>query len=146
MGTLLLPLSGCYVEQPAAYPGPAYPPSAAYDPNGDPGYGYNGAQPTIMEGGFAFPLVLLGGEWGYYDRDRHWHRAPEETRRRLQEGPQGEGPIHSNAAPGTSTRLQEARPLTGRPWQRPCGGRNRKSIAGTVPPDRAARSTPSRRR
>jgi hypothetical protein len=83
---VLLPLAGCYVTQPygyeqPAYPPPAYPPPGAYAPAPyPPPYGYSGDAPVVMEGGAAVPLVFLGGEWGYYDRDHRWNRAPAAAR------------------------------------------------------------------
>jgi hypothetical protein len=82
LASLLLPLIGCYGE-PAGpgygYGPPGYPPGPppqAYDPYGGgyPGYSYNGGAPVYLDAGVAMPLVLLGGEWGYYDHGRHWHR------------------------------------------------------------------------
>lgn len=100
LAVLLLPVGGCYVTpsdtgyaQPG-YPPPGYPnggyapdPYAAY-----PGYNYNDGAPTIVEGGAPVPLVLYGGEWGYYDSGRRWHRAPEGVSRDLQAhgGPGGD--------------------------------------------------------
>ena len=108
MVATLLPLGGCYVPQdsgygyaqpPGVYAQPGYPPGGyappgyappgyappGYDPYAGtyPGYSYNGGAPTIIEGGMTAPLVLFGGEWGYYDRDRHWHHAPDRVSRDL---------------------------------------------------------------
>jgi hypothetical protein len=110
----LLPLGGCYVPpqpvtnygygapgypppgyQPPGYPQPDYPPGGyaqpGYDPDGNvyPGYSFNDGAPVILEGGASMPLILFGGEWGYYDRDRHFHRAPDQVSRHLQERERG---------------------------------------------------------
>ena len=99
LAAFILPLSGCYVPP----SGPAYAPQPGY---GSPGYGYgapaygspgypppydpyssysydNGA-PAIVEGGVSVPLVLFGGQWGYYDHDRHFHRAPDNVGRDIE--------------------------------------------------------------
>ncbi len=110
LAAALLAFGGCsaltpnpeYGNQPAyptaSYPPPEYPPGvyppSPYDPNAAayPGYDYSGDAPTIIEEGAPVPLVLLGGEWGFYDHERHWHRAPDDVRRRFEEhrdaGPQ----------------------------------------------------------
>src|SRR3954468_21812178 len=76
---------------PPGYPPPDYPqPGYVPDAYGDavyPGYSYNNGVHTIVEGGMAMPLVLFGGDWGYYDRERHWHRAPDPVVRHLHEHP-----------------------------------------------------------
>ena len=112
----LLALGGCYVppqttdygSQPAyptaGYPPPQYPPGvyppAPYDPNAAyPGYDYSGGAPTIIEEGAPVPLVLLGGEWGYYDRERHWRRAPDDVRRRFEEHRDGRFEERRDAGP-----------------------------------------------
>lgn len=77
----------------AVMPNPyAQSPYTAY-----PGYSDNGGAPTIIEGGAVMPLVLFGGEWGYHDSERRWHRAPEGVSRHLEE--RGGGQFHPNAAP-----------------------------------------------
>jgi hypothetical protein len=106
LAALLLPLGGCYVE-PAGptygYGPPGYPPGPppTYDPYGVgyPGYSYNGGAPTYMDAGVAVPLVLFGGQWGYYDHDRHWHRAPDQVSHDLEGRRGGGGQFHSNGAP-----------------------------------------------
>ena len=87
---LFLPLSGCEVPPGGPYdygapeyPQPAYPLGTIPDDYGEPvypGFSYNDGAPVIIEGGMSMPLILLGGEWGYYDRVRHWHRAPDQCR------------------------------------------------------------------
>jgi hypothetical protein len=143
LAALLPMLNGCYIPpdnggygygQPGYPPGgygqpeyvqpgygqPAYDPYAAY-----PGYGeYNGV-PSMMESGVSVPLVLFGGEWGFYDSGRRWHRAPEGISRHMEErqrggggfhsneGPRGGGGFHSNEAPrggGFGQPRQEGRP------------------------------------
>jgi hypothetical protein len=105
---LILPLCGCYAAQPGvgyapqpaygygspAYVSPGYPP--AYDPYS--GYSYNDGAPEIIEGGVSIPLVLFGGQWGYYDRDRHFHRAPDNVRRDI-ESHRGYGNFRPNPGP-----------------------------------------------
>jgi hypothetical protein len=66
---------------PGAYPPPPYDPNAA----GYPGYDNGGGAPTYLYGGASVPLVLLGGAWGFYDSGHHWHRAPEDVSRHLEE-------------------------------------------------------------
>jgi hypothetical protein len=88
---LLLPLAGClpppgdagygapqYYGYPQGYP-PGYAPGGGY-----PGYSYNDGVPSIAEGGVSLPLVFFGGEWGYYDHERRWRRAPEHIERDLE--------------------------------------------------------------
>jgi hypothetical protein len=137
--SLMLPLAGCYVAPsdpeygyaqpgypsppsgypPPGYPPPAYPPGAyapaPYDPNAGtyaPGYGYNGGAPVIVEGGMAMPLVLFGGEWGYYDRDHHWHRAPEGVSRGFEAHRGDGGQFRPNAGPHAESYPQ---PRSGQP-------------------------------
>lgn len=149
--SLLLPLGGCYVTPPATgygYPPPGYPPGsypppgyaqpgypppgypsggyppAPYDPYAAayPGYSYNDGAPTFLDGGIAVPLILFGGEWGYYDRDRHWHRAPEGVTHDLEaHRAAGGGQFHPNAALHADPNLQPrpgqtmAQPRPGQP-------------------------------
>jgi hypothetical protein len=104
---LLLPLGGCYVDQPApgyGYAPPGYPPPPpppSYDPYAGayPGYGYNGGAPVYYDAGVAVPLVVFGGAWGYYDHDHHWHRAPEGISRDLEVRRAGGGPYPPGPAP-----------------------------------------------
>jgi hypothetical protein len=113
MVTLLLPLSGCYVPPadqgygyapaeyyPPGYPGGGYGP-APYQSAPDiyPGYSYNDGQPTYLDGGMAVPLVLFGGQWGYYDRERRWHHAPDRISRDLEAHRAGGGHFHTNSVP-----------------------------------------------
>jgi len=99
LATMLLPLAGCYVAQPApnygyaapgyaqpGYPPPGYPP-ASYGPYGNvyPGYSYNDGAPTLFVDGAVVPLILAGGGWGYYDAHRNWHRAPDAVSRHLEQ-------------------------------------------------------------
>jgi hypothetical protein len=112
---LLLPLTGCvapppqpvgygYYAQPGypgAYPQPGYP--GEYDQPGYvgayaqpdygyPGFAYNDGSPTLFVEGATVPLIFFGGGWGYYDRDRRWHRAPDRVEHNLsQRFPGGNG-------------------------------------------------------
>ncbi len=121
---MLLPLCGCYepaqdagygYSQPGypppgypppgypggSYPAPGYQPGLPYNPyaNAYPGYDYNGGEPTIIVGGVTAPLILFGGEWGYYDRERHWHRAPDAVYRDLNARRPAGAPFHPPAGP-----------------------------------------------
>jgi hypothetical protein len=58
---------------PAAYPAPRPAPSAGVYP----GYAYNNGTPSLLVGGTLFPLVMVGGAWGYWDGGHHWIRAPD---------------------------------------------------------------------
>jgi hypothetical protein len=107
LATLLLPLSGCYMAPTDAgygyaqpgYPTGGYAPSP-YDPYAAyPGYSENNGVPMIMEGGAAVPLVLYGGEWGFYDSGRHWQRAPEGVSRHMEERRATGGQFHPNSGP-----------------------------------------------
>lgn len=131
LAALLPMLSGCYIPpdnggygyaQPGYPPGgygqpeyaqpgygqPAYDPYAAY-----PGYSeYNGV-PSLMESGAPVPLVLFGGEWGYRDSERRWHRAPEGISRHMEERQRGGGEFHRDEGPrggGFGQPRQEGRP------------------------------------
>lgn len=66
-----------------AYPQPGYPPPDANPYTAYPGYSYNDGAPVFIEDGAPMPLIFFGGEWGYYDHDRRWHRAPEGVSRDL---------------------------------------------------------------
>jgi hypothetical protein len=111
LAALFLPLSGCYVPQQGpgyapqpdygaagygtpAYASPGYPPG--YDPYSS--YNYDNGAPMIVEGGVSVPLVLFGGEWGYYDHDRHFHRAPDNVRRDI-ESHRASGNFRPNPGP-----------------------------------------------
>ena len=105
LAALLLPLAGCYVppggeygyaqpgyEQPG-YGQPAYG-QPAYDDQSDvyPGYSYNDGSPTIIVEGAPMPLIFFGGAWGYHDRYRQFHRAPDPVWRQLErQHPRGYG-------------------------------------------------------
>lgn len=140
IAAVFLPLAGCYAppagpgygySQPAypqpGYPGPEYPtgytadgyaaPGYAPGPYESdagiyPGYSYNGGQPTYIDGGIAMPLVLFGGEWGYYDHERHWHHAPDRISRDLETRHAGGGQFRSNANPQGEPNFQ---PRPGQP-------------------------------
>lgn len=149
LAAVILPLSGCYVPP----SGPAYAPQPGY---GSPGYGYgygapaygspgydpyssysyDNGEPAIVEGGVSVPLVLFGGEWGYYDHDRHFHRAPDsvsrdiENRRAFGNGRPIPGsfnpgpPGGEDSSPGTASRTVRQRSiladrLLDNPWDNP---------------------------
>lgn len=67
---------------PPGYPPPGYPPPgyvvASPDPYGAiyPGFAYNGGAPTLLVAGLVYPLILVGGVWGYWGPGHHWFRAP----------------------------------------------------------------------
>ena len=92
---ILLPLAGCvpppggpgygYGGYPQPYQGGGSAPPVYGDPNaGYSGYAYNDGAPYIVEEGVTLPLIFFGGAWGYYDRERHFRRAPEHVYRELQ--------------------------------------------------------------
>jgi hypothetical protein len=145
LATLLLPLGGCYATPapgygfvppgypPGEYAQPGYPPggyaqpgypSGGYAPPPSdpyaayPGYGGGDGPPTYIEGGVAVPLVLYGGEWGFYDSGRHWHRAPEGYSHHLQERRDAGGEFHPSSVQPNEFHPQ---PGTGRPGERPAG-------------------------
>ena len=117
LAAALLALGGCYAPPqnaeygaqpaypPAGYPPQQYPPGVyppgPYDPNAAayPGYDYSSGAPTIIAEGVPVPRVLLGGEWGFYDHERHWHRAPDDARRRFEEHRDGRFEEHRDARP-----------------------------------------------
>ncbi len=107
LAPLLVPLAGCYMpagdygygaaQQPYGYAQP-YP--QPYDPYAAaPGYSYNDGAPVIVEGGASVPLVFFGGEWGFYDRERRWHRAPEHAYRDLERRRESGAHFHPDAMP-----------------------------------------------
>jgi hypothetical protein len=145
LAALFLPLCGCYVPpQPApaygyaasGYPAPEYEqPGYAPDPygvQGDPGYGY-GAAPTIIEGGAAVPLVLFGSEWGYYDHERHWHRAPDQYQHQGWAGHPGGPPPHFEGHPPPHYEGRPPQAFEGRPPQA-YQGRPPQAYEGHPPP------------
>jgi hypothetical protein len=127
LASLLLPLGGCYVapagagyeNAPPGYPPAGYSPPP-YDPYASayPGYSYNGGSPTFLEGGVAVPLVLFGGEWGYYDHGRHWHRAPEGVSRNLEAHRAGAN-MAPRPEPGHQQRPGQPGPAAYRPAEGP---------------------------
>jgi hypothetical protein len=139
IAAVLLPLTGCYAPPgdpgygyaqpaypPAGYPGPEYPPGyaaggyapAPYESDAGiyPGYSYNGGQPTYIDGGIAVPLVLFGGEWGYYDHERHFHHAPDRISRDLEtRHAGGGGQFRPNAGPRGEPNFQPRQVQPGGP-------------------------------
>jgi hypothetical protein len=151
LAAVILPLSGCYVPP----SGPAYAPQPGY---GSPGYGYgygapaygspgydpyssysyDNGEPAVIDGGVSVPLVLFGGEWGYYDHDRHFHRAPDgvsrdiENRRAFGNGrpvpgsfnpgpPGGGGQQPWHGQPNGSAAFHPGGPPPGQPLGQPPG-------------------------
>ena len=136
LAAILLPVGGCYLppatpeygyaqpgyaapgyDQPGyeqqGYEQPAYP-QGAYDPYaGYPGYSYNNGAPVIVESGVPTPLVFFGGEWGFYDHDRHWHRAPDHVSRDLDSRRGGGGPPNPGPRPDS---FHDGRPPGGDPY------------------------------
>jgi hypothetical protein len=134
LATLLLPLSGCYMPPTDAgygyaqpgYPAGGYAPSP-YDPYaGYPGYSESNGTPMYMDGGAPVPLVLYGGEWGFYDSGRHWHRAPEGVSRHMEERRSAGGQFHDN--PGAHNE-SFSQPRSGQP-----GGQSGFHQAAAPPP------------
>jgi hypothetical protein len=68
---------------PPGYPPPGYPPPgypvAAPDPYAGiyPGFAYNNGAPTLLVAGVVYPLILVGGAWGYWGPSHVWFRAPD---------------------------------------------------------------------
>ena len=117
---LLLPLTGCVVPpQPVGYgygyAQPGYYPGAYPQPDyGYPGFAYNDGSPTLYVDGAIMPLIFFGGGWGYYDRERHFHRAPGGVEGHLnQRFPGGNG--YRPWAGGQGGRPEAFRPGGGRP-------------------------------
>ena len=113
---------------PPAYPPPAYPPAAyppaAYpvvqaDPYAGiyPGYAYNDGAPTLLVGGVVFPLILVGGAWGYWGPGHVWFRAPDAVFRHLEDRRRA-GVVFRVGAPMHAFHG----PVGGRPEGHPNGG------------------------
>ena len=103
---------------PAGYPAPGYAPPPGYPPpvyaapQPDPyaaiypGYTYNDGAPTLLVAGTVFPLILIGGAWGYWGPGHVWFRAPDavfrhlEDRRRAGVAFRVGGPAHAFGGPG----------------------------------------------
>jgi hypothetical protein len=104
MSGLLLPLAGCYVP-----PGQPYP------------YGYsadddNGAAPYTYYGGAQVPLIFHGGSWGFYDRDRQFHRTPPPAGRNAQtHRPEGGGGRTYHAPNASQPQFRSAAAPAARP-------------------------------
>jgi len=78
---MLLPLAGCYVPPGQPDPYGYVPPYAAYQADPDAGYVDNGGAPYMYYEGSRMPLIVVDGAWGFYDRDRRFHRAPDSDER-----------------------------------------------------------------
>jgi hypothetical protein len=128
---LLLSLGGCVVtpaEPGYGYGQPAYPGGEAYYDNSNvyPGYSYNSGSPSLFVEGSAMPLTYYQGGWGYWDRERHWHHAPDQVERSLQRH-------HAVPPPYAGGPRYEAPPPQRQDWHRSGGGRY-----GAPPPQPAA--------
>nr|WP_294503254.1 hypothetical protein [uncultured Rhodopila sp.] len=157
MAALLVPLAGCYVQpQPApaygyaapGYPAPGYQqPGYAPDPyavQAQPGYGYDGGAPVIVEGGAAVPLVLFGSEWGYYDHERHWHRAPDQYQHQGWGGHPGAPPPHYDGRPPQAYEGHPPPPGAGR-YGGPPPGRPPEAVRPAAAPNQPLRPAPQQR-
>ena len=97
---------------PPAYPAPAYPPPAyPVDPYANiyPGYAYNDGAPTLLVAGVVFPLIFVGGAWGYWDGGHHWVRAPDSVYRHL-EGRRAAGVVFHVGGPAHAFHGAPGRP------------------------------------
>nr|WP_294524835.1 hypothetical protein [uncultured Rhodopila sp.] len=147
LAALLVPLGGCYLPpQPApayGYAAPGYQqPEYAPDPYAapvDPGYGYDAGAPVIMEGGAAVPLVLFGSEWGYYDHERHWRRAPDQYQHQNWGGHPGAPPPHYEGRP---PQAYEQHPHDGGRYGGPPPGRPPEAVRPAAAPAQAPRPAP----
>jgi hypothetical protein len=89
---------------PPGYPPPGYPPAVYPVPQPDPyatiypGYAYNDGAPTLLVAGTVFPLILVGGAWGYWGPGHVWFRAPDAVFRHL-EGRRRAGVVFRVGAP-----------------------------------------------
>jgi hypothetical protein len=95
---------------PGYAPPPGYPPPAGYPPAGYPapqpdpyaaiypGYAYNDGAPTLLVAGTVFPLILVGGAWGYWGPGHVWFRAPDAVFHHL-EGRRAAGVVFRTAGP-----------------------------------------------
>ena len=146
---ILLPLAGCvpppggpgygYGGYPQPYQGGGYAPPVYGDPNaGYSGYAYNDGAPYIVEEGVTLPLIFFGGAWGYYDRERHFRRAPEHVYRELQSRhPGGSGAAHAAVLRRAAATCRSGRRATRAAHSAPrsAGGTSRAAAvsAGAVP-------------
>ena len=71
-----------------------------------PGYAYNDGAPTLLVGGVVFPLILVGGAWGYWGPGHVWFRAPDAVFRHLEDRRRAGvvfrvgAPMHAFGGPG----------------------------------------------
>jgi hypothetical protein len=137
MGMVLMPLGAAYAQVPVpgyAYPPPVYvapayaqpvymaPPVVVADPYAGiyPGYAYNNGAPTMLVGGVVFPLVFVGGAWGYWGPGHAWFRAPNAVFRHLEERRRAGvvfrvgGPMHAVGGPGRMAPREMGHPGGGR--------------------------------
>lgn len=92
------------VSPPPGYPPPGYPPPAYPVAQPDPyagiypGYAYNNGAPTLLVAGAVFPLIFVGGAWGYWGPGHQWFRAPDAVYRHL-EGRRAAGVVFHTGGP-----------------------------------------------
>lgn len=111
-----------YAYPPPGYPPPGYPPPG-YPPPGYappvypvdpyagiyPGYAFNDGAPTLLVAGVVFPLILVGGAWGYWDGGHRWIRAPDTVYRHL-EGRRAAGVVFRVGGPAHAFHGAPGRP------------------------------------
>ena len=135
LASLLLPLTGCYVQPGVGYgyggyqqPGYQAAPYG-YQEDAYPGYDYNGGSPHMAYEGSQMPLIFFGGLWGFNDRYGNFHRAPDGVQRHLESRhPQGSGARAfggQSAAPHFGGGQQQFAPPAHQGWQGGGGGQPR---------------------
>jgi hypothetical protein len=138
---LLASLGGCVVspaEPGYGYGQPAYPGGGAYyddSSNIYPGYAYNNGSPSLIVEGSAMPLTLYEGGWGYWDRGRHWHHAPDQVEHNLEHRHAGGRPPGPPPQAGHAEGPRfEGSPSQRQDWHHSDGA----GRYGAAPPPRAA--------
>jgi hypothetical protein len=146
ISAIFLPLSAAYGQAPPpgyAYPPPGYPPPG-YPPPGYPppvypqpvypvpqpdpyaaiypGYAYNDGAPTLLVAGVVFPLILVGGAWGYWGPGHVWFRAPDAVFRHLEDRRRAGVVFRVGAPMHAFGGRPEGHPGGGRPEGHPGGG------------------------